>query len=188
MEIFIISVSDTHTHHVSFQHWRTDVCKLCCWRRLLRVAWITRRSKLSILKAINSEYSLEELMLKLRLKYFGHLVWRTNSLGKILMLERLRVGGEGGNRGWDGWMASPTQWIWVWANSGRQGKPSVLESMGLQSQAWLSNSTTTLFYHRTKWRKEYTCFKYMKDFFLYWPFSATHNSPVDKIATYPFHA
>ena len=144
MELFINSVPDTHTYHVSFQHWTTDAFELWCWRRLLRVSWISRWSKQSILKSINSEYSLEELMLKLRLKYFGHLVWRVNSLEKILMLKRLRAGGEGGNRGWNGWMASSTQWIWVWANSGRQGKPSVLQSMKLQSQAWLTNLTTKI--------------------------------------------
>ena len=144
MELFIISVPYTHTHHASFQHWRTDAFELWCWRRLLRVSWISRRSKQPILKSINSEYSLEELMLKLGLKYFGHVMRRANSLEKILMLERLRAGGEGGNRGWNGWMASSTQWIWVWADSGRQGKPSVLQSMKLQSRAWLSNSITII--------------------------------------------
>ena len=73
--------------------------KLWCWKRLLRVAWIARLSKLSTLKTINSEYLLEEPMLKLRLKYFGHLVQKANSLEKILMLERLRARGEGSNRG-----------------------------------------------------------------------------------------
>ena len=59
--------------------------------------------------------------------------------------EKLRAGGEGGNRGWDGWMASPTQWTWVWVNSGRYwrtGKPGMLQSMGLQSRAWLSTWIT----------------------------------------------
>ena len=79
--------------------------------------WTARRSSKSILKEINSEYSLEGLMLKLKLQYFGHLIGRTNSLEKTLML-RLRAGGEGGGRGWDDWMASPTQWMWNWANLG----------------------------------------------------------------------
>ena len=66
--------------------WRTDGFELWCWRRLLRVPWTERRSKQSILKEINPEYSLEELMLKLKLQNFGHLMWRTESLEKTLML------------------------------------------------------------------------------------------------------
>ena len=62
---------------------------------------------------------LEELMLKMMFQFFGHLMQRANSLEKNLMLRRLRVGGEGGDRGWDGGMASLTQWMWVWANSRR---------------------------------------------------------------------
>ena len=69
-----------------------------------------RRSNQSILKEISPEYSLGGLMLKLKLQYFGHLMQRTDSLEKTLMLERLKVGGEGDDRGWDGWMASMTQW------------------------------------------------------------------------------
>ena len=67
-------------------HWRTDAFKLWCWRRLLRVPWTARRSNQYILKEINPEYSLEGLMLKLKLHYFGHLMWRTDSLEKTLML------------------------------------------------------------------------------------------------------
>ena len=66
--------------------WRIDAFELWCWRRLLRVAWTTRRSNQSILKESNPEYSLEGLMLKLKLQYFGHLMWRTDSLEKTLML------------------------------------------------------------------------------------------------------
>ena len=68
------------------EHWTTDAFKLWCWRRLLRVPWITRRSNQSILKEIKSEYSLEGLMLKLKLHYFSHLMWTADSLEKILML------------------------------------------------------------------------------------------------------
>ena len=68
------------------EHWRTDAFELWCWRRLLKVPWTARRSNQSILKKINLEYSLEGLMLKLKLQYFGHLMWRTNSLEKTLML------------------------------------------------------------------------------------------------------
>ena len=93
--------------------------------------------QISQLQEINPEYSLEGLMLKLRLQYFGHLMWRTEPTHwKISWCwERLKVGGEGDNRGWDGWIASPTQWTWVWANSRRwwwTGKTGVLQSMGSQ--------------------------------------------------------
>ena len=74
--------------------WRIDDFKLWCWRRLLRVLWTTRRSKQSILKEISTEYSLEGLILKLKLQYFGHLMGRTDSLEKTLMLEKT----EGGRR------------------------------------------------------------------------------------------
>ena len=73
--------------------WSIDAFELLCWRRLLRVPWTARRSNQSILKEISPEYSLEGLMLKLKLQYFGHLLWRTDSLEKTLML-----GGIGGRR------------------------------------------------------------------------------------------
>ena len=79
------------------EHWRTDAFELWCWRRLLRVPWIARRSNQSILKEISPEYSLEGLMLKLKLQYFGHLIRRTNSFEKTLMLGKI----EGRRRrGW----------------------------------------------------------------------------------------
>ena len=98
--------------------WRIDTFELWHWRRLLRVPWTARRSNQSILKKISPECLLEGLMLKLRLQYFGHLMWRADSLEKTLMLERLKAGGEGDYRGWDAWMSSPTEWAWVWVNSG----------------------------------------------------------------------
>ena len=100
------------------ESWRIDAFELWCWRRLLKVPWTARRSNQSILKEICPEYSLEGLMLKLKLQYFGHLMWRTDSLKKPWCWERLKAGEEGDDRGWDGWMASLTQWIWVWASSG----------------------------------------------------------------------
>ena len=71
------------------EHRRADAFKLYCWRRLFRIPWTTRRSKQSILKEINPEYSLEGLMLKLKLQYFGHLMGRTDSLEKTLMLRKI---------------------------------------------------------------------------------------------------
>ena len=89
---------------------RIDAFELWCWRRLLRVPWTARRSNQSILKEISPEYLLEGLMLKLKLQYFGHLMQRADSLEKTLILERLRAGREGDDRGRDGWMISSTQW------------------------------------------------------------------------------
>ena len=85
---------------------RINAFEMWCWRRLLRVLWTTRRSNQSILKEISPEYSLEGLMLKLKLQYFGHLMQRTDSLERPWCWERLKGGGEGDDRGWDGWMAS----------------------------------------------------------------------------------
>ena len=78
---------------------RIDALELRCWRRLLRVPWTARRSNQSILKEINSDYSLERLMLKLKLQYFGHLMRRADSLEKTLMLGKIEAGGEGDDRG-----------------------------------------------------------------------------------------
>ena len=81
------------------EHQRTDAFELLCWRGLLRVPWTARRSNQSILKDISPEYSLEGLMLKLKLQYFLHLMRRANSLENTLMLARLKAGGEGDDRG-----------------------------------------------------------------------------------------
>ena len=127
-----------------------------------RVPWTARKSNQSILKEISPGCSLEGLMLKLKLQYFGHLMRRGDSFYFILFLfiylfffelthfkrhwcwERLRSGGEGDNRGWDGYMASLTQWTWVWVNSGSwwwTGRPGVLQFTGSQSWTRLSNWT-----------------------------------------------
>ena len=85
------------------EHWRIDAFELWCWRRLLRVPWTAMRSSQSILKEISPEYSLEGLMLKLKLQYFGHMMWRTNSLEKTLMLGKIEGGRrQEGMRGLDG--------------------------------------------------------------------------------------
>ena len=81
---------------------RIDAFELWCWRRLLRVPWTARRLIQSILKEISPEYSLEGLMLKLKLQYFGPLMWRTDSLKRLWCWKRWRAEGEGDDRGWDG--------------------------------------------------------------------------------------
>ena len=96
--------------------WRIDAFELWCWRRLFRVPWTARRSNQSILKEISPEYTLEGLILKLKLQYFGHLMRRTDSLEKPWCWEGLKAGGEGDDRGWDGWMVSLTQWTWFCSN------------------------------------------------------------------------
>ena len=113
---------------------RIDALKLWCWRRLLRVPWTARRFNHSNLKEISPDYSLEWLIWTWS--------WNSNTLDpwceqlthlkRPWCWERLRAGGEGDNRGWDGWMASPTQWTWVWVNSGSwwgTGRPGMLQSM-----------------------------------------------------------
>ena len=115
------------------ERWRIDAFELWCWRRLLRVPCTARGSNQSILKEINPEY------------FWKDWSWNSNTLatwsGALTHLkrpwcwERLRAGGDGDDRGWDGWMASPTWWTWVWASSGKwwwTGKPGMLQSMGLQ--------------------------------------------------------
>ena len=117
------------------EHRRIDAFELWCWRRLLRVPWTARRSNQSILKEISPEYSLEGLMLRLKLQLFDHMMWRTESLEKTWCWERLKAEGKGDDRGWDGWMKSLTQWTWVWVSSRSwwwTEKPGVLWSMELQ--------------------------------------------------------
>ena len=110
-------------------HWRIVAFELWCWRRILRVLWTARRSNQSILKEINPEYSLDELMLKLKLQFFGHQMQRAESLEKILMLGKIEGRRRRENRGHSGWMTSPIQWTWAWASSQRlwrTGMPGAL--------------------------------------------------------------
>ena len=109
--------------------------ELWCWRRLLRVPWTARRSNQSILKEISPECSLEGLMLKLKLHTLATWWEELTHLKRPWCWERLKADGEGDDRGWDGWMASPTQWTWVWISSRSwrwTGRPGVLQSMGSQ--------------------------------------------------------
>ena len=84
------------------EHRRIDAFELWCWRRLLRIPWTARRSNQSILKDISPGCWLEGLMLKLKLQYFGHLMWRADSFEKTLMLGKMKAGGERDDRIWDG--------------------------------------------------------------------------------------
>ena len=119
------------------EHWRIDAFELCCWRRLLRVSWTVRRFNQSILKEISPEYSLEGLMLKLKLQYFGHPMWRTDSL-KTLPLGKIEGGRRRGRQrmkwldgitdSMDMGLSRPGSWWWT-------GRPGVLQSMGCKQSA-----------------------------------------------------
>ena len=100
------------------EHRRSDAFELWCWRRFLRVPWIARKFNQSILKEISPGCSLEGLMLRLKLQYFGHLMQRADSLEKILNLGKIEGRMRRSDRGRDGWVASPTQWTWAWVDSG----------------------------------------------------------------------
>ena len=122
------------------KHWRIDAFELWCWRRLLRVPWAAGRYNQSILKEISPEYSLEGLMLKLKLQSFGQSWCKELSHWKRHWCwERLKAG-ERDDRGWDGFMAPLIQWTWVWASSRRwwrTRKPGMLQSMRSQSD-WVT--------------------------------------------------
>ena len=111
------------------EHWRIDVLELWYWRRLMRVPWTARRSNQSIREEISPEYSAEAET---------PVLWPPDELTpwkRPWCWERLKAEGEGNSRGWDGWMASPIQWTWVWVGSRSwwwTGKPGVLQPIGLQ--------------------------------------------------------
>ena len=117
------------------EHKRIDAFELWYWRRLLRVPWTAKRSNQSILKEISPEYSLEGLKLKLKLQYFDHLMWRTDSLKKTLMLGRLESGRRRGQQRMRWLDDITTQRTWVWVNSGSwwwTTRTDMLQSMGSQ--------------------------------------------------------
>ena len=146
-KINIYSHTQTHTnseHYILMdvrvtikkaEHRRIDAFELWCWRRLLRVPWTARRSNQFILKEISLDIHWKDWCWS----------WNANTLAtwckewtywkRPWCWERLKAGGEGDDRGWDGWMPSPTQWTWVWVNSRSwrwTGKPGMLQSMGSQ--------------------------------------------------------
>ena len=131
------------------EHWRTDAFKLWCWRRLLRVPWTARRCNQSILKEISPGCSLEELMLNLKLQYFGHLMRRADSFEKTLMLGKIEGRSRRGRQRMRWWLASLTRWTWVWVNSGSwwwTGRPGLLQFMGSQrvGQDWATELNWTV--------------------------------------------
>ena len=153
------TISDSHE-----MNWILFLCRVCvCVCVCVGRAWGEVRCKdteAGTVKSTHDEftwakrfsgyliYSLEGLMLKLKLQYFGHLMWRTDSLKKMLMLGKTE-GRRRGNKGWDDWMASPTQWTGVWASSGRRwrmGKPGTLSSTRLNN--WTTTNNFQLI-HRT---------------------------------------
>ena len=127
------------------EHRRIDALELWCWRRLLRVPWTARRSNQSILKEINPEYSLEGLMLKLKLQYFGHLMQRADSLEKTLMLGKIESRRRRGRQRMR-WLSGITDLRDMSLNQLRElvkdSAPVVLQCMGLQCRKWLSDWTT----------------------------------------------
>ena len=139
------------------ERWRIDTFELWCWRRLLRVSWIARRSNQSILKEISPEYSLEGLMLKLKLQYFGLTYWE-----RPWCWARLKAW-EGDNRGWDGWMTSPTWWTWVWASLRScwwTGKFGVLQPLGSQrvGHDWVTEPNWTVYQNISTAAPSDSCF------------------------------
>ena len=127
---------------------KIDAFELWCWRRLLSVFWTARKSNQSVLKEISPEYSLENQSWNNTLAtwYKGRTCWK-----RTWCWERLRAGGEGGDRGWDDWMASPTRWTWVWVSSGSwwwTGRPGVLQFMGCKESDTTERLNWTELYSR----------------------------------------
>ena len=129
------------------ERWIINAFELWCWRRLLRVPWTARRANQSILKEISPGCSLEGLMLSWSFNPLAIWCEELTHLERPWCWETLKVG-EGNNRGWDGWMASPTRWTWVWVDSESwwwTGRPGVLQFMGSQTVGhdWATELTWT---------------------------------------------
>ena len=115
------------------EHQWINAFELWCWRRLLRVPWTARRSKQSILKEISPSAHWKDWCWSWSSNTLATWCKELTHLKRPWYWERVKAGGEGNDRGWNGWMASPTQWIWVWVNSGSwwwTGRPGVLQFMG----------------------------------------------------------
>ena len=133
--VFPVVVYGCESWTIKKAEWqRINAFELWCWRRLLRVPWTARRSNQSILKETSPEYSLEGLMLKLNSNTLATWCKELTHCKRPWCWERLKAGGEVDNRGWDGRMASLTQWTWVWVHRSQwwTGRPGVLQSMGQQ--------------------------------------------------------
>ena len=134
--IFPIVMSGCESGNIKkAEHQRIDAFELWCWRRLLRVPWTARRSNQSILKRSLLNIHWKDWCWSWNSNTLATWYEELTHLKRPWCLERLKVGGEGDNRGWDGWMASLTQWTWVWVRSGSYwwtGKSGMLQSMGSQ--------------------------------------------------------
>ena len=123
---------------------KIDAFELWCWRRVLRVSWTARRSNQSILKEISPVCSLKDWYWSWNSSTFTTSCEELTHWKRPWCWEGLGAGDEGDDRGWDGWMTSPTQWAWVWVNSGSlwwTGRPGLLRFMGSQSLTRLDNCT-----------------------------------------------
>ena len=136
------------------EHRRIDAFELWCWRRLLRVPWTARRSNQSILKEIRAGVHWKDWCWSWNSNILAAWCEELTHLKRSWCWERLREGGEGDNRGWDGWMASLTQWTWVWVDSCSwlwTGRPGVLGFMGSQG---VRHDWST----KRNWTKTYTVY------------------------------